>query len=195
MSPKILNILLAALIVVLYMFVIDPLYSGTGTLWVPEASLSNLKTLDGQYDATLAQISTVQDGVNSLAKDYSKITDADKEKVSTMLSDRIDEVKLRNEVIHIANGAGVAIDNLDVQKGRVAFKGYQYYIVSFGLQSRYIPFKKLMEAYDRNLRFYNLDNIGLTRKKEDSAALDPTKALTDKDMLSIQVNFRVYQMK
>ncbi len=197
MSPKILNILLVVLSGVLYMYVIDPLYTGNGTLWVPSGSISTLKALNEQYSATLAQIDTVQQGVDGLHNDYSKLSVEDQEKIKTMLPNTVDEIKLRHEVLTIAakSGLGVALQNLNVKKSQIPYKGYPYYVVTFSLQSRYTPFKKLIEAYDRNLRFYNLETVSLSRKAELLEDNLAKNSFIDKDVLDISVKFRVYQMK
>jgi hypothetical protein len=118
MSPKLLNILLIALPAVLFYGYLMPYYTGEGGLvWTPEKSIKTLQVENVLFANTLKQTGIIKDAAEKFEKDYNSFDADTKQKISTMLPDTIDPVKLRNEVINIAAKTGVAISGLKVEKG------------------------------------------------------------------------------
>ncbi len=193
MSPKLLNILLVMLPVVIYVTVIDPLNTGVGTIWSPENSISTLQSLNEQYTVALDNTDMIEKGVEAVYRDYKKIDPDVLIKNDYMLSNSVDVAKIRNEVVDIASKQGIAIDGLEVVKDRKGGKIAEFYLVTFSLKSRYLPFKKLLEEFDKNMRFYTIESLSVARQKIDQNSRDQKNIDIDKDALNIQVRFRVYQ--
>ncbi len=194
MSSKLLSLLLVVITAALYMLVISPVYSGEGNIWAPSSGISNLKSLNKQYTSTLVQIDTIERGAEALYKDYTNLNPEVLSKMNILLSDSVDQVKLRNEVVTIASRSGLALEELEVKKERLPYKGLDVYLVTFSLKARYPVFKRFITDIDKNMRFYNLESIILERQPERETE-DQRSSLTDKDILNIQVKFRVYQIK
>ncbi len=192
MSPKLLNILLIVAPIVLYMVLIKPLVTGVGTFWYPEMSIQALQRVDAEYSAALSNTEVIEKGIGAIYKDYTDLKPEVINKNAQLLSDKIDEAKLRSEIVAIATKQGLAIDSLNVTKDRRGSKAADFYVIEFGLRSRYPAFKKLLEEYDKSTRFYHIDSLSLARQKEDDQS---TQSLSDRDILTIQVKFRVHQAR
>lgn len=192
MSPKLLNILIVIAPVVLYMTLIKPLSTGVGTFWSPEMSIADLQRVNAQYSAALSNTKVIENGIEAIYKEYTKIDPQILEKNKQMLSEQLDEAKLRNEIVAIASKQGVAIESLEVVKDKRGSKTGDFYSISFSLRSRYPAFKRLLEEYDKSTRFYHIDSLFISRQKVDE---DTEVSLSDKDILNIQVKFRVYQAR
>lgn len=191
MSPKLLNILLIALPAVLFYGYLMPYYTGEGGLvWTPEKSIKTLQVENVLFANTLKQTGIIKDAAEKFEKDYNSFDADTKQKISTMLPDTIDPVKLRNEVINIAAKTGVAISGLKVEKDPKGEGGLNFYKVTFGVKTRYPTFKTLVESYERNKRFFLLDMATISRPKSD----DEEKEIQE-DVLDSTVTFRVYYMK
>lgn len=192
MSPKLLNILLVMAPVVLYMMVLKPLTTGTGTFWSPEMSIKDLQRVNAEYSAALSNTTVIENGIEAIHKDYLKIDTNILNKNAQMLSEQIDEARLRNEIVTIATKQGIAIDALDVVKDKRGSKIADFYSITFSLRSRYPAFKRLLEEYEKSTRFYHIESLSITRQKDDD---ETTLSLSDKDILSIQIKFRVHQAR
>lgn len=191
MSPKLLNILLVMAPVVLYMALIKPLITGVGTFWSPEMPIAELQRVNAEYSAALSNTEVIERDIAAIYKDYTALKPEILEKNSQMLPEKLDEAKIRNEIVAIATKQGIAIDALDVVRDKKGSKLADFYTISFSLRSRYPAFKRLLEEYDKSIRFYHIDSLSIARQKDD----DETQALSDKDILSIQVKFRVHQAR
>jgi hypothetical protein len=196
MSPKLLNILLVLIPVALYFAYIDPMYSGQpGLIWTPDDSIVSLQSKNKQYDNALQQVPLVISEIEKLNKDYLAISDEARAKALMLLPDRIDPVKLRNEVTSIGNKSNIAITGLSVAvDGRDDYKELGSYAVSFSVKSRYPAFKKFLENYEKSMRLFIPESIIIqkTDKKQDGAPLDSTE---DLDALNIRIVSRVYYIK
>lgn len=193
MSPKLLNFLLVILPVVLYYGYIDPMYNGgTGLIWAPEANIQVLKSVNVQYEDAFKQINDLDREVKKINTNYENLDPAIKDKVAMMLPDSIDPVKLRNEVISIANKSNVAISGLKVtETNKTPSANLGVYTVSFSVKSHYPPLKELLAAYERSMRFFVLNNVSIDKwtKRNESTEVD------DIEMLSSSVAFNVYYLR
>lgn len=192
MSPKLLNILLIVAPVVLYMVLIKPLLSGTGTFWAPEMSIKDLQRVNAEYSAALSNTAIIENGIEAIHKDYLKIDTNILNKNAQLLPKQLDEARLRNEVVSIATKQGIAIDSLEVIKDKRGTKSADFYTVSFSLKSRYPAFKKLLEEYEKSTRFYHIESLSISRQKEDQ---ESGAVLSDKDILTILIKFKVHQAR
>ena len=188
MSPRLLNILLILLPIVLYYGYINPAYTGEpGLIWTPEISIQDLQLQNVQYQDTINQVSFIDQQVKSTNSDYQKIDPDLKKKVETMLPDTIDPIKLRNEIITIAANSNIALTNLSVDKDT---KGGNFYLVTFDLKARYPAFKKFMENYEKNQRLFILESANISRQEKNLD--DPTVVIDDSEALNVHMQSRVY---
>ncbi len=196
MSPKLLNLLLVLIPVVLYYAYLDPMYSGTqGLIWTPESSITVLQATNVQYENTKNQVALIQRGVESINKDYTTIPQETIDRANLLLPDAIDKINLRKEVIAIADKAGVALNGvtvLDDTKNQNPVTGS--YLVNFSIKARYPVFKALMESYERSTRVFMIDTV--TIKKLEGKDLEKDTPLVDnQDKLSCNVTFKVTYLK
>jgi hypothetical protein len=194
MSPKLLNILLVLIPVVLYFGYLDPVYTGQpGIIFTPEANITSLQSTNVQYADALNQIALVQSEIEKVNKDYNAIDPAIKNKVTILLPDTIDVVKLRNEVMTIANKSGVAIYGLSVKNNpRNRDPDLDQYTVNFSMKAHYSDIKGLLANFEKNMRLYVIDSVRINRPEKragDAPSLDDGETLTG------TVSFNVYSLK
>lgn len=194
MSPKLLNILLALLPLVLYFGYIDPAYTGApGFFYTPEKGLMALRTDNDQYSSTLTKIVTVEEGIKRVAKSYNEVDPELKKKVEIMLPNSLDTVKLRNEIVTIGNKAGVAVTGVKVEPdSKSSNADVNAYLVTFTFKAKYSTTKKFLELYEKNLRFFVLETIAIKHQEKKD---DGTLSAEDPDTLSVGISSRVYSFK
>lgn len=196
MSPKLLNIILILVPTALYLGFITPILEGTSGLgWAPERTIAALQSQNVAYANALNQVGEIERSAQKINKDFLAITPEIQATTSIMLPNSIDPIKLRSEVITIADNAGIAISGLSVVPTILVGKGnVEAYTVSFSLKTRYATFKKIMEVYEKNLRFFIISSITIRRPEGGQVGSDPNAPL-DKEALDIRVTFRVHYLK
>ncbi len=179
----------------LYYGVFDPLYNGaTGVVWTPEHTIPSLQAQNVGYANALNQVTEVQRQAKKLNDDYEAVPLEVKEKTAIMLSSGLDQLKLINEVKAITDKAGIAISGLSVkQDQRYINKYLGAYDISFSTKARYPVFKELMENFEKNLRFFNINTISI--KRPENSGVNESGVIFDKEVLSASVSFRVYYIK
>lgn len=189
MSPKILNILLVLLPVVLYFGYLEPTYTGNpGLVFTPAQSIFVLKQQNHEYKNTLTQVEMITEELNKIQKSYNAIPVDVKDRLKLLLPDSIDEIKLRNEMYNMASRAGISADRLSVTKGA------GFYSVGIDFKARYETFKKVMEVFERSARLLILDSASI---KKDEANKDKPDAsiVIDEDLLNVALKFKVHYLK
>ena len=196
MSPKLLNILLILIPVMLYYGVFNPLYTGNpGLIWAPESSIAGLQGANVQYANTISLVSEVQAGIKKINGDYKTVEATTTKKIEAMLSDKIDPIKLKKEVITIAEVKGVAINAVTVRdETRFPIPGVGSYLVSFSFKARYPTIKALLQEYERSTRFYTIESLSVTRQELKGLSEIEIKN-NDIEALQTQVEYRVYYLK
>lgn len=195
MSPKLLNILLVLIPVILYYGVFDPLYTGNqGLIWTPESSIAALQAKSVQYTNTYNLVAKVEKDMKKINNDFVAIPEATTTKVTIMLPDEIDQIRLRNEVISIADTVGVPVSAVKItEDNRVSVSGVGAYTITFDIKAKYKDAKKLLEAYEKNTRFYNIDTLRIIRF--DPKGLSAQELLLfDKELLQITISYKVYYL-
>lgn len=192
MSPKILTILFLITPFVLYTAVINPFITGVGTVWSPESSIESLQVANAEYSAAISNTEAIKAKFKEVHDDYLKIDPEVLKKNKVMLPTDISEANLRNEVIAIASKEGIALNGLEVKKDSRGFRIAEYYLVNFNLNAKYPAFKKLLTEYEKSTRFYHIDLLSISRPAEVQGV---EKSISEKDILSIQVRFRVHYLK
>jgi hypothetical protein len=195
MSPKLLNILLVLIPVIVYYGVFDPLYNGNpGLVWTPESSIAGLQAKNVQYTNTYNLISKVGKDMKKINDEYVAIPETTVATVTQMLPDEIDPIRLRNEVINIADKVGVPISTVKItEDNRVTVPGTGSYTITFDVKARYADIKNLLAAYEKNTRFYNIDALRIARS--DPKGLSAQELLVfDKEQLQVTVSYKVYYL-
>jgi len=159
MSKNLFNLFLAVATFALYYVVLNPLYTGKGTIWSPEGNITSLRTLNTQYDDTLSQADALYQQAETLRTQYNGIPDDSKEKMKLMVPDIVDPVRLVSEVSNIANITGVSIDETSYSESPPLSGGKGAYTVSFSVKTSYEKFKELMRNYETSLRLFTIKSV------------------------------------
>ena len=152
-----------------------------------------LQSQNIQYTNAFDQVSLVEKEIEKINKDYLSVDSKVKDKALLLLPDSVDPIKLRSEVVSIANDAGVAISGLTVTvNGRQQAKEVGSYLVSFSTRSHYSVFKKMIEGFDKSTRFFVLESVSIQRPDSKEAGV---AVIDDGETLNCLVTFRVYYLK
>ncbi len=190
MSPKLLNILLVLVPAMLYNFVYLPLTTGTpSVLLAPSASIRGLQTKNVQYANTLNLVTDIQTNIKKINDDYKAVSPATTTIVETMLPDTIDQLKLRKEVIAIADAAGVGLKEVKIREDRSS-TAVGSYIIDFTFKARYKNAKLLLDEYEKNRRFYIINALNIKKIDPKGLSVEELQNI-DKDALAITVSYRV----
>lgn len=157
MSPKLFNILLIISSIVIYSYVIKPLYTGEDTgFWTPKESVQSLLLSKKQYVATINGIDEIKQEAKKIEKEYSVFDDTVKNNMIIMVPDSINEVKLLSELTKIANDVGFAIEGLSVKDKSGEFS------INFVIKTTYPKFKDFIARYEKSKRLLTLDSVAFT---------------------------------
>lgn len=179
MSPKLLNILLLTISVVLYYYVVNPLYSGTESLLFSSGqSITNLKKELDTYNKTIVAVPNLIAQANSDKALYDTIPEEDRKKILIMVPVAVNDIKLMSELTNIGVESGVPLDEMGIKD-----KGNGEYLVSFTITTTYTSFKKVMEYWEKSMRLFRLQTV----------AFDPGK--TEEDVIKFSVELSTYYMK
>lgn len=195
MSPKIFTLLLILVPTFLYYGFYRPLYDGVpGLVWTPEHSLIALQSENASLQNALDQIATVETGAKKLNEEYLTISPEAKEKAMIMLPEDIDKIKLAHEIKTIADQTGVSVGTVSIlQDSKPAGKNLGSYSATISLKARYPLFLKLMQNYEKNMRFFVIESM--TIKHPENGEGDTGNGLFDKEVLAIGLTFKVYYLK
>lgn len=196
MSPKLFNILLVLTPLVLYFGYLSPMYEGVpGFVWTPESNINTLKSQNVQYSNALNQVDFVSKEMDKINKDYNTVDPAIKEKVILLLPDSIDPIKIRNEVVAIANESGVALNGLQViSSAKIQTKEIGTYTVSFTILAHYPVFKKLIENFEKSTRLFVLDSIIINHPEKVNDKGAPS-GINDNEVLNFVVTYSINYLK
>lgn len=183
MSTKLLNLLLLVGSFALYYVVLNPLYTGEGSVWQPEQSISSLRNSNSQYDQTLSQVESLFKEAETLKKQYNNIADDVKRKMSIMVPSGIDPVRLVSEVSNVANETGLSLNDVSYSENTNTAGGRGAYTVSFSVKTTYTKFKELMRNYETSMRLYNVLTTSFNVSE------------TDSTLINYQVKLETYYMK
>lgn len=160
MSKNLLYALMLVSSFALYYVVINPLYTGIGSLWQPEKGIVTLRDSNAQYDAALAKVQSLSEQADALRGQYEAVSPEVKEKMATMVPESIEPVRLMSEVNTIANGTGLIIHDLNYSEIPASAAGTKgSYAVSFTVNTSYIRFKELMRNYETSLRLFTIKSV------------------------------------
>lgn len=181
--------------VIMYYAVFEPLYKGNpGLIWTPESSIAGLQSKNVQYLNTYNLISKVEKDMKRINDHYISIPETTIATVTKMLPDEIDPIRLRNEVISIADSAGIAISTVKItEDNKISVPGTGTYTVTFQVKGKYSDLKNLLESYEKNTRFYNIDSLRISRVDPKDLSAEEL-LMFDKEHLQTTVNYKVYYL-
>ena len=183
MSKNLLYLLLIVASAALYFLAIKPLYTGVGGVIQPEQSVQSLRLLNSQYDDTLSQAGSLVSQAKTLSAQYDRITNEDKIKMSIMVPDSIDKVRLLNEVRAIGQDAGFALTDLSSGEGLSSQNGKGTASVSFSVRTTYPQFKVLMNNFEKSMRLFSIDSVSFNAAEKEG------------DLTTYQVRLLTYYLK
>lgn len=183
MSPKLLNTFLILLSFALYYIVINPLWTGSGSVWSPEHSIIELRDTYSQYNYTVGQASELFSQGKQLNSQYKSIDEATQQKMLQMVPAFVDPIRLLSEITNIANQSGLALSGVSYTESAPNDKMYGAYDISFSVKTTYSKFKELMHSYETSLRLYTVQSVNFTA---------PEKV---DDLILFQVKLRTYYLK
>lgn len=144
-----------------------------------------LQAKANEYESLLGNVSHMIETRNSLLSSYQAIPRLQIERLSKMLPDNVDAVRLALDLDTIAARYGIAIKEVKVntqpdQNATLAVlpdyqSAYQTATVAFSFVSNYANFIKLMGDVERNLRIMDVKSINF--KSEDSGIYEHTVIL------------------
>lgn len=181
MSSLLFKILLVVFPIVLYTQLISPLYSGGGSIYQPEKSITDLKDLSLQYDSTIKQAATLVNQADDLKNQYTNLSPEAKANLSVMIPDAVDQIRLLDEVDSIIKEAGFSSNDIGISE--IGDKDKAGYAISFTTKGSYSKFKNLLHAFQTSLRLYTVDSISFNA---------PT---VSGDLITFQVRLETYYMK
>ena len=171
-----------------------PLFEGsTGLGWMPASTLPALQNENVNLQNALDQISSVEKGAKKLNDEYLLITPEVKEKLMIMLPNTIDRVKLINEVKAIAEKSKVFVNGTAMEDTRPVGRNVGAYTVTLTFKARYDVIKKLMENYEKNMRFFVVESVSL--KRPENGEGQTGNGVFDSEALNAGITFKVYYFK
>jgi hypothetical protein len=180
----------------MYYAVFLPLKTGEPSIfWAPDGSIASYQNQNVQYDNAINLVSTVVTGIKAIHNDYESISTSTINQLELMLPDTIDPIKLQNEVRNIADEAGVGVSDITVIiDPKNTNPNVGAYLVTFNAKGRYPVIKNIVEAIERNKRFYTVEVM--TINKVTSKGLSQEELATfDKEALSANLSYKVYYLK
>ncbi|MEZ0208848.1 MAG: type 4a pilus biogenesis protein PilO [Candidatus Paceibacterota bacterium] len=181
MSKNLLNLLLIVTAFAVYYLVINPLYTGVGSVWQPSSSIKSLKDMNVQYDTTLAQADGLYNQAQTLKAQYTNISPTQKEKMELMVPNSIDKIRLLDEVQGVGKERGLYLENLSYSEGgtNIGALTLGSVGVSFTVKTSYPKFKELMDDFEKSLRLFSIQSVSFSSpEKEGDLFLFQVKLIT-----------------
>jgi Tfp pilus assembly protein PilO len=186
MSKNLLNLLLVVTVFAMYYLVIGPIYSGTGGVWQPKDSIQSLRTINAQYDETLAQADGLYNQAQTLRAQYANVSPEQKAKMEIMVPNSIDKIRLLDEVDNLGRQTGLIFDSLAYAEGAASGAGSVALgsaSISFTVKTNYPKFKELMDNFEKSLRLFSVQNVSFSAPSKEG------------DLTSYQVKLNTYYLK
>ncbi len=179
MSPRLFNTLLIISSIVLYAYVIKPLYyTGVeGIFWTPESSIQALRESNDKYQKTIDGVDVIIGQANKLKSQYETFDEESKNKMMIMVPSSVNEIKLLSELTNMASLAGFAIEDLSV-KNRSG-----EYTINFSFRATYLQFKQFMDLYEKNMRLLTMKSVSFNPSKD------------EEELIKFDIEFSTYYLK
>ncbi len=183
MSKNLFNLFLVVLSFAIYYLVINPLYTGVGSVWQPDQGVTALSTLNSQYDDILIQASSLSTTAKGLEEKYISIPEDLKQKMGIMLPSSVDPVYLVSEINSIANKNNLTLGSISYNEKASPAGVLSSYVVSFSVKTTYDKFKAMMHDYETSLRLFTIKGVVFTVPEKEG------------DLIPFQVNLEAYYLK
>jgi hypothetical protein len=165
MSPRYYNLVLIILIGIFGYEIAYPMYTGDPSfLYTPSKSYKSLLDLSSNYDASLNQADVVIKQSKDLSDKYKSVTDTDKELLSIMIPDSIDEVRLLSEISSLVHDAGYPSDGVTIQKRGISERvsGAGTYNITLTIEEvSYPKIKEFIRKIERSKRLLSIKAISI----------------------------------
>ena len=140
----------------------------------------DLKQEKAKYEEALDNAREVDIIRNKLMADYRGVADSDLERISKMIPDGVDNVRLVIDIDGIAKRHGMFLSGIKVEEGKNEKSslppgetqvpnsfGYNNLFLSFSVSGQYDNIKGFVKDLDRSLRAVDIETIAISSKKEE----------------------------
>ena len=125
----------------------------------------------GKYDDSLALVADIENKKNALLEQYNSISEEDKKKISTVLPDSLNFVKLVADIANVASVNGVIVDNITLREmdssvgesvsDAGAPKPYRSAIIGFSFDASFSQFNAFIDNLEKSLRILDVRSVKL----------------------------------
>lgn len=130
-----------------------------------------LREEKGKYEDSLALVADIENKKNVLLEQYNSISEEDKKKISTVLPDSLDFVKLVADIANVASENGVIIDNISLKEMDSSVgesisdagspKPYRSAIIGFSFGGSFSQFNTFIGSLEKSLRILDIRSVKL----------------------------------
>ncbi len=153
---------------------VGPLYSGEDVgVWAPENNVKSLIQQREDYTKTIEGVNTIIAQAKNITKQYEGIDDETRRKLSIMIPDSINEIKLYAELTRIGAQANLPLEAIGLKD-----KGLGEYTVSLTVKTTYTNFKKFISYYEKSMRLFTLESVFFAPAREENAEVKFNVELT-----------------
>ncbi len=149
--------------------------------------MQSLEAQNAQYNAALDKAAQLQSLKQTLLQKYNSFDPNSLSRLSTMLPDQVDNIRLILDLDNLAGRFGMAIQNVnisspDTQSGSVvssissAAQPYDSLTIQFSTHGTYQQFLQFLSALQSSLRLVDIQNITLSPGGATGAAQSTTAA-------------------
>ncbi len=204
MSNTISIIFIIASLLLTFMYV-NPTYNGiTGNSENSKKSIKELKVEKERYLEALEKVREIERVRDGLLAKYNAIQGSDREKLSKMVPENIDSVRLIIDINNIAAVYNFFLKDISIGQapstpvrregmdlGSIAQKSYPYVTLSFSISGTYNNLIAFLSDMERSLRIIDVESIKISSAKDTEIPIKGKVAEPNYNML---VTLRTYFM-
>jgi hypothetical protein len=186
MNPLYIKLFLLAIPGLVLTQIISPLYSGGGSIYIPETNIVSSKALIAQYDVALAQADKVVQDAKNLKKDFTSFDETTKQTMEKMIPSKIDPIMFTDELTEMIKNENLPVSKFGQAESKAEsqqYPGLGFSMVSFTVDGRYDDFRRVLKIIEGSLRLYEIESIRFTMSDKES------------EMSSMQVSAKTYFLK
>ncbi len=195
MSKSIANLFLIIIITALYIFVINPLQKGDGTIVGLDKSISELSFQRNDLINNQEQVKNLTDKASKYESEYEILkkvelgkSESAEQSLLAMIPKSVDPVRVEEEVSRILINRGFSLDSISYsQNGQTINNRYGSYNIIFTTKGDYKRFKDLINDFETSKRIYVIKSVSFS-----SPSVLDSKASTDS--MPFQVKLETYYM-
>lgn len=167
MSKKILNILLILTTFFTYYVFINPLYSGMGGVFSFGEGVKTLKNKKAEYDSAVMEADKLVKDAQEKVEAYDKLSEEERERMSVMLPESVDTIRLMHEISMLSITSGMPVSNLAVSESEPASNGKGVVTVNLSVKSSYAKFKEFMKVIENSMRLFSVKSVTFNAPETD----------------------------